>query len=46
MDKQMVGAALPKSDAVRWQSKICQRIHVTLVVYIEDASQTSKEGFE
>ncbi len=45
MDKQMVGAALPKSDAVRWQSKICQRIHVTLVVYIEGASQTSKEGF-
>ena len=45
MDKQMVGAALPKSDAVRWQSIICQRIHVTLIIYIEDASQFSKEGF-
>lgn len=45
MDKQMVGAAFPKSDTMRWQSKICQRIHVTLVIYIEDASQFSKEGF-
>ena len=30
MDKQMDGAVFPKLDAMRWQNKICQRIHVTL----------------
>ena len=36
--KQMVGAAFPKSDAMRWQGKTCQRIHVTLVICIDDSS--------
>lgn len=31
VNKQMVGTVLPKLDTMRWQSKICQRIHVTLV---------------
>ena len=42
MDRQMVGAAFPKLDTMRWSVDL-QRIHVTLAIYV---TRTQFEGIQ